>query len=455
MAITIREPPNLAGFNKGGTWGTLLEPRPFEIPIRLDHGGGVIVGGVTELETTLGFEAEPSTDVWCFNLPHAAWLQVDRLCDDIYGIHVGVALVDGQNRRVAPLVQSVSGIGDEVEIQPGFYKLIAALGVPERIVNLRLRFTLSIVGQPMFGLSFNRSWGYADAFAEFLAGIAFGGSVGWADPTGTQGLKGFALGLSGGYLHIRLAYLVGLSDNYIVGGAHVLNSMRGVALGASVAGLASRQQWIYGLALCYGSGWGKMFEPPPPPRQLKGLSFNTGYGTGMMLLMTFGELRGESLNTSSGTLQTYAYGRLRGLSFTYIGAKFEKGKLGSGRVPIEFTGEKLPGEFNGARSAMHNPNGGSYLQVLLGDTGYMTVPFQPVVAGNRLLTAFESGRLPHPGALPLKAEPQGGQPQGGQLVLTAGVPLRGLATGSGGGSTGASSSRPVSLRGMATGGSLS
>jgi hypothetical protein len=177
-----------------------------------------------------------------------------------------------------------------------------------------------------------------------------------------------------------------------------------------------------------------MTEPPPPPKPLKGLSYNTGYGTGTMLLMSFGELRGESMNGSTGVLKTYAYERLRGLSFTYIGGKFAKTK-------------------KDVRSAVYNPDGASYLQVLLGDTGYMTAPFEMVTAGNRLLTAFESGRMPHPGALPLEGRPQGGKPQ--TLVSAQEpAPLRGLATGSAGGFTGASSSRPVLLRGVAVGGSL-
>jgi hypothetical protein len=57
-----------------------------------------------------------------------------------------VALLDQNNRRVAPLVQSASGRGEPVEIEAGTYKVVASLGRAENLKDLVFEFLASPIG---------------------------------------------------------------------------------------------------------------------------------------------------------------------------------------------------------------------------------------------------------------------------------------------------------------------
>lgn len=123
-AISVRQKPD-----QDAGWGTLNRPKRFELPLLQPHS----------LYTRLGYEAEPSSEVWQFTATAAVTLQVNRISSDRYANSVAVALLDGANRRVAPLVESALGVGQPVRLEPGVYKLVAALGLPEQVtVELQL-----------------------------------------------------------------------------------------------------------------------------------------------------------------------------------------------------------------------------------------------------------------------------------------------------------------------------
>jgi hypothetical protein len=129
--ISVRQKPD-----QDAGWGTLNNPKRFELPLLTPH----------LLRSTLGYEAEPASEFWQFSVSGRVRLQVNRISDDRYASCVGVALLDQNNRRVAPLVQSAGGRGEPVEIGPGLYKVCASLGIAERLKDLRLEFIATPVG---------------------------------------------------------------------------------------------------------------------------------------------------------------------------------------------------------------------------------------------------------------------------------------------------------------------
>jgi hypothetical protein len=164
MALSVREPPR-----KTGDHGTLLKPNPV----------GLEVDGLTRLRTRLGYEAIPSSDFWCFTVNRDTELRVDRVSDDIYAVHVGVALIDQHNMRVAPLVQTQDGHGDWVRIKPGYYKIVASLGMPEEVaVELQVQARHPRV--PLWGIGIEMAPGTARLFlprARAIAWVGFGASA--------------------------------------------------------------------------------------------------------------------------------------------------------------------------------------------------------------------------------------------------------------------------------------
>jgi len=129
--ISVRQKPD-----QDGGWGTLRTPKRFELPLLTPH----------KLRSRLGFEAVPASEFWQFNLSGRVRLQVNRLSTDRYANSVGVALLDANNQRVAPLVQSASGRGEPVEVGPGTFKVVASLGIAENIKDLVFEFLATPVG---------------------------------------------------------------------------------------------------------------------------------------------------------------------------------------------------------------------------------------------------------------------------------------------------------------------
>lgn len=126
-AISVRHKPD-----QDGGWGTLHRPKPLNLPLL----------GSARVRTRLGYEAEASNEVWAFTASTDLHLQVTRHSEDRYANCVTVALVDSGNRRVASLVASAGGVGEVATVPPGYYKIVASLGVPEQ-VRLELEFSLS------------------------------------------------------------------------------------------------------------------------------------------------------------------------------------------------------------------------------------------------------------------------------------------------------------------------
>lgn len=123
-AISVRQKPD-----QDGGWGTLHRPKALNLPLL----------GSARVRTRLGYEAEASTEVWAFTARTDLRLQVTRHSEDRYANCVAVALVDGGNRRVAPLVATASGVGEAATVPPGYYKLVVSLGVAEQVqVELEL-----------------------------------------------------------------------------------------------------------------------------------------------------------------------------------------------------------------------------------------------------------------------------------------------------------------------------
>lgn len=123
-AISVRQKPD-----QDGGWGTLHRPKALNLPLL----------GSARVRTRLGYEAEASTEVWAFTAKTDLRLQVTRHSEDRYANCVAVALVDGGNRRVAPLVATASGVGEAATVPPGYYKLVVSLGVAEQVqVELEL-----------------------------------------------------------------------------------------------------------------------------------------------------------------------------------------------------------------------------------------------------------------------------------------------------------------------------
>lgn len=100
--------------------GTLLHPKRLELPLP---------GRTQTFEVRLGYEAVPATEVLQIVVERRSLLQLKRLSSDPYAVHVAAALVGPGNRRVAPLVQSASGIGETVEVEAGTYKIVISLGM--------------------------------------------------------------------------------------------------------------------------------------------------------------------------------------------------------------------------------------------------------------------------------------------------------------------------------------
>ena len=134
--ISVRQKPD-----QDAGWGTLLNPKRFELPLLTPH----------QIKSHLGYEAVPSSEFWQFSLSGRVRLQVNRLSADRYANSVGVALLDQANRRVAPLVQSASGRGEPVEIGPGTYKVVASLGIAENIKDLVFEFLATPTGGSLRG----------------------------------------------------------------------------------------------------------------------------------------------------------------------------------------------------------------------------------------------------------------------------------------------------------------
>ena len=211
--ISVRERPGPFGER-----GTLNRPRPIEMP-RL---------GQQRLHTRLGYEVSPSSEVWAFHAPWPLQLQVNRLSDDRAANCVAVALLDGGNRHVAPLVSTARGVGLPVTIPAGEYRIIASLGIAEEVA-----VELEVNAAPPFGL-IGRTVARVGGLASFPAKARWG-LVGAAPATasgrgrlidGSRSLSGQALAAAGGAARLRTPLLRGVATQV----AAAFGRIRGQAL---------------------------------------------------------------------------------------------------------------------------------------------------------------------------------------------------------------------------------
>lgn len=154
--ISVREKP-LA--DRGV--GTLLHPKPLKLPL---------TGGVQSFEVSLGYEAVPSTDIWQIRVERRSQLQLNRINNDPYAVHVGAALVDASNRRIAPLVQSASGIGGVVDVEPGLYKIVISLGMPVLLKPVPFELRATAIGAGIDALGIAQVWAKALLRRQSLKG---------------------------------------------------------------------------------------------------------------------------------------------------------------------------------------------------------------------------------------------------------------------------------------------
>lgn len=156
MAITIRE--RFADNRGAGAFGTPRNPLP--LPVKLDDP----LGYRQTLETPLGYEAVPSTNVWAFELERPAQVRAVRRSDDPLAVHVAVALqgparIGGSNRGLVQtedgrgdpahnlgtsrlsLVHTAGGVGDWHLIERGRWLLLVSLGMP---IDIRVQIDVEI-----------------------------------------------------------------------------------------------------------------------------------------------------------------------------------------------------------------------------------------------------------------------------------------------------------------------
>jgi hypothetical protein len=138
MALTIRE-----SFFTGrgvGQIGTIAAPLAVEA--NLDHP----LGTTEVYPLRLGFEATPQTQYLGFNLLRRGSIRAVRSSDDIYIVHVGVALIGPNDTRARggfPLIHTAGGDSGWHDIDPGFWWICVSLGM-----QIDIQFDLTLHFRP-------------------------------------------------------------------------------------------------------------------------------------------------------------------------------------------------------------------------------------------------------------------------------------------------------------------
>jgi hypothetical protein len=224
-------------------WGTLLYPRPLELNLSLaqtssgpDQGEPGWPFATTVLRTTLGFEAMPSTDFWLFKLERETRLRAERISQDPYAVHVAVALINAfTNRRVESLVHSQDGIGPEVLLPPGTYKLVVALGLPEVISKIEIRLHAQVEQIRMTALAHGRGTATLRWRLQRMVGIARGRGTALLRNGRRRVLVGIAAGTGEAAGRIGLQRLLGRAWGVGDLQGHLARSVVGVAWGTGAA----------------------------------------------------------------------------------------------------------------------------------------------------------------------------------------------------------------------------
>ncbi|MCE2835490.1 MAG: hypothetical protein LW834_00580 [Cyanobium sp. 49614_E6] len=236
--ISVRQKPD-----QDGGWGTLRNPKRFELPLLQAH----------RLRSNLGYEAVPASEFWQFTTPARIRLQVDRISSDRYASSVGVALLDAGNQRVAPLVQSASGRGEPVEIAAGTYKMVASLGLAENLKDLIFELTATPVGAALLS----------------VAGLSSSGHGQLATATAATRQR---------LLHGAATTAVSATSQLLGGGRHHLQGLAAATLSSS-ATLLRQSGHSSGQVTINISGRGQLHSTHPAPLAGQATLSNTGAAT--------------------------------------------------------------------------------------------------------------------------------------------------------------------------------
>lgn len=300
--VTVREKPVQDQFH-----GTLVNPKRWELPS---------MGGITEATTQLGYEAVPSTDVWQITVPRKSDLRMTRISSDRYAVHVGAALIDQNNKRVAPLVQSASGKGEVVTVEAGTYKVVVSLGMPVRIGPITFQLEMVSVAAKAEALGLVQVFGTAAIRRLGLKalGLVTAGGDAAINRTTLHGEAKVSLefgGLSRLTQYNKYTHAIGVAQVVGVGNVSAFNSPRMVAPGGD-AGIwgsgklatitwqnaPSDRRWAWfdtdGVTVVLNKAYvdldadrytvyarldrivNQLYPPPPVPQQVRGASAVVG-----------------------------------------------------------------------------------------------------------------------------------------------------------------------------------
>ncbi len=129
LALTVRggRAASMMAASGGGPNGTVLNPNWVEVGLQQ------IDPPLIRLQTQLGYERIPSTQVFGFKASKRFELQINRRSADPYIVHVQITVYRIGERRSVYAVTTASGRGDLVELPAGDYRIICALGIPEQV----------------------------------------------------------------------------------------------------------------------------------------------------------------------------------------------------------------------------------------------------------------------------------------------------------------------------------
>jgi hypothetical protein len=129
LALTVRggRAANMMAASGGGPNGTVLNPNWVEVGLQQ------IDPPLIKLQTQLGYERIPSTQVFGFKASKRFELQINRRSTDPYIVHVQITVYRIGERRSVYAITTASGRGDLIELPAGDYRIICALGIPEQV----------------------------------------------------------------------------------------------------------------------------------------------------------------------------------------------------------------------------------------------------------------------------------------------------------------------------------
>jgi hypothetical protein len=312
-------------------------------------------------------------------------------------------LIDGNNRRVAILVHSADGVGDEIILQPGVYKIVAALGMPERLCNVLLRVQTRWIDLSMRGIAWGGDYPLLHINRTVMRGLAWGIARSIAANLKTRQMIGIADGVNEAFLSLRYPYLVGEAWGVGEGLGHILHSMVGLAVGQGVAG--GRISGVRLRGLSWGSGRAVAQDAVA---HMRGLAWGNGRTETTMIVWTRGKLAGIALGTGPGQALMRGGGSQHAMGISSSGSQALGLRPGASAPAGGWTPKDLAQAY-------------AKLTVPLAQAGVMTLPFNPAAQEPVVLKADSAT---------IGAEGEELPPAGLHVLNVRPVSLAGVATGS-------------------------